>query len=173
MEELSADMAHNAPHWYIAYTLPRHEKAIAQRLDMETIPSYVPLYPEVRSWKTRRVQLDLPLFPCYVFAKIALESKRRLLSAPGVIRLLTVSGAAAIFPDHEMDALQTSLKKWKARPHPFHDRGKRIRLKCGPFAGFEGTIIRRNGKRKLIVTLDLIQSSILLDVDAAEAQLAI
>jgi transcription antitermination factor NusG len=100
-----------------------------------------------------------------------LETRARLLSAPGVVRLLTVSGAAVVFPDEEMDALQSSLKRWSARPCPFHSSKKRIRLKSGPFEGLEGTILRRNGKRKLIVTLDLINSSMLLDIDAADAQL--
>jgi transcription antitermination factor NusG len=162
-----------AQHWYIAYTLPRHEKAIAQRLTGERLSCYVPLYSEARSWKQRRVQLELPLFPCYVFVRMHLEAKTSLLSLPGVVRLLAVSGAAVIFPDQEMEALQASLKRWSARPYPFYCSGKRIRLKTGPFAGLEGTILRRNGKRELIVNLDLIQSSMLLEIDTADAQLCI
>jgi transcription antitermination factor NusG len=172
MEELLMASTHTAAHWYIAYTLPRHEKAIALRLKVEEIPCYVPLYSETRAWKERSVKLELPLFPCYVFAKMVPENRTRLLSAPGVIRLLTVSGAPAVFPDEAMDALQSALRGWHARPCPFHSSGKRIRLTSGPFAGLEGTILRRNGKRKLIVTLDLISSSMSLDIDAADAQLS-
>ena len=172
MEELKTVPSNTAQHWYIAYTLPRHEKAVAQRLGSENIHCYVPLYSETHTWRQRRVKVELPLFPCYVFVKIRPETKARILSSPGLIRLLTASGgAAAVFPDEEMDALQSSLKRWSARPYPFHRSGKRIRLKSGPFAGLEGTILRRNGKRKLIVTLDLISSAMLLDIDMADAQL--
>jgi len=157
--------------WYIAYTLPRHEKVVAQRLDTQNVGSYIPLYSEVRHWRDRRVQVELPLFPGYVFVRMLLTDKGRVLSHPGVIRLLTVNGSMAVFPDDEMVALQSSLTKWKAKPYPFLRSGKRIRVKSGPFAGLEGTILRRNGKRKLVVTLDLIHSSMLLDLDAAEAQL--
>jgi transcription antitermination factor NusG len=172
MEEVIMASTRAAEHWHIAYTLPRHEKAIALRLKVEEIPCYVPLYSETRTWKKRGVKLELPLFPCYVFAKTLPENRTRLLSAPGVIRLLTVSGAPLVFPDEEMDALQSALRDWSARPCPFHSSGKRIHLTSGPFAGLEGTILRRNGKRKLIVTLDLINSSMLLDIDAADAQLS-
>jgi transcription antitermination factor NusG len=171
VEEINRALSNTAQHWYIAYTLPRHEKAIAQRLSYEQIPCYLPLYSETRMWRQRRVKVELPLLPCYVFVKMHLEIKARLLSAPGVVRLLATSGAAVVFPDEEMDALQSCLKRWSARPCPFHSSNKRIRLKSGPFAGLEGSILRRNGKRKLIVTLDLINSSMLLDIDAADAQL--
>ena len=100
------------------------------------------------------------------------DARAKLLSAPGVVRLLKASGAAVVFPDEEMDALQSSLNKWNARPYPFHSSGKRIRLKSGPFAGLQGTILRRNGKRKLIVDLDMINSSMLLDIDMSNAQLS-
>jgi transcription antitermination factor NusG len=173
MEEVNTAHFNAAQHWYVAYTLPRHEKAIAQRLTLEQIPCYVPLYSETRTCRQRRVNLELPLLPCYVFVRMLLEAKSRLLSAPGVIRLLTASGAAVVFPDEEMDALQSSLKRWSAQPYPFPGSGKRIRLKSGPFAGLEGTILRRNGKRKLIVTLDLINSSMSLDIDVADAQVPV
>lgn len=162
---------HTSQHWYIAYTLPRHEKAIAQRLTGGSLSCYLPLYSEARSWNQRRVQLELPLFPCYLFVRMPLEAKTSLLSVPGIVRLLAVSGAAVIFPDKEMEALQTSLNQWSARPYPFHSSGKRVRLKTGPFAGLEGTIQRRNGKRALIVSLDLIQSSMLVEIDTGDAQL--
>lgn len=173
MENVNTAPTKTARQWYIAYTLPKHEKVIAQRLNLEQIPTYVPLYSETRTWRNRRVRLELPLLPCYIFVKMLIESKARLLSAPGVVRLLTAGGTAVIFPDEEMDSLQSSLMKWSARPYPFHDAGKRIRLKSGPFAGLEGTILRRNGKRKLIVTLDLINSSMSLDLDVTDAHLSV
>lgn len=169
MDEPDMRANKNAHRWYIAYTLPRHEKSIASRLRSEQIPCYVPLYSETRTCRHRRVDLELPLFPCYVFVKMLLENRTRLLSVCGVVRLLTLNGTAGVFSDEEMDALQASLKQWGAQPFPFHCPGKRIRIQKGPFAGLEGTILRRNGKRKLVVTLDIINSSMLLDVDVTDA----
>jgi transcription antitermination factor NusG len=61
---------------------------------------------------------------------------------------------------------------WKATPYPFLTAGKQVRITSGPFAGLEGRILRRKGKLRLLVTLELIQSAMLLELDAAEAQLA-
>jgi transcription antitermination factor NusG len=96
----------------------------------------------------------------------------RILSLPGVVRLLTLDGETAAISDDEIEQIRSCVEKWKAQPFPFFSSGKRVRIKSGPFAGLEGTILRRNGKRNLIVTLDLIESAMLLDLDAAEAQLA-
>ncbi len=168
---MKADNVDIGERWYIAYTLARHEKSIAHRLSLENMHCYVPLYSETRMWRQRRVEVSLPLFPCYVFVRMRFEARLRLLSVPGVVRLLTASGSAIIFPDEEMDALRSLLTKWKATPCPFHSSGRRVRLKSGPFAGLEGTILQRNGKRKLIVTLDLIASAMLLDVDTEDTVL--
>lgn len=160
------------PRWHVAYTLPRHEKAIAHRLWLQEIASYVPLYVEIRCWNHRRLHVELPLFPSYVFVRMVRADRGRILSLPGVVRLLTLDGEAAAISDDEIEQIRSCVEKWKAQPFPFFSSGKRVRIKSGPFAGLEGTILRRNGKRNLIVTLDLIESAMLLDLDAAEAQLA-
>jgi transcription antitermination factor NusG len=160
------------PLWYAAYTLPRHEKAVADRLVQQKVESYLPLYSAMRCWNHRRMEVELPLFPGYVFVKMLLADRVRILSRPGIIRLVSFSGSPAVLPDEEIERLQSSLMIWKAKPYPFLTAGKQVRIKSGPFAGLEGKILRRKGKIRLLVTLELIQSAILLEVDAAEAQLA-
>jgi len=160
------------PRWYVAYTLPRHEKAVADRLVQQNVQSYLPLYPAVRFWNHRRIEVELPLFPGYVFIRMLLADRIRILSRPGIIRLVSFNGNPAVLPDEEVERLQSSLAIWKATPYPFLTAGKQVRIKSGPFAGLEGKILRRKGKIRLLVTLDLIQSAMLLELDAAEAQLA-
>ena len=172
METIGLVKEIDRPRWYVVYTLPRHEKAVANRLISQRITSYLPLYSTVRCWNQRRVEVELPLFPGYVFVRMLLSDKIRILSRPGIIRLLSANGNLVVFSDEEMESLQSSLAIWKAKPYPFLTSGKQVRIKSGPFAGLEGTILRRKGKMRLLVTLDLIQSAMLLEVDAAEAQLA-
>jgi transcription antitermination factor NusG len=117
------------------------------------------------------MEVELPLFPGYVFVKMLLDDRVRILSRPGIIRLVSFSGSPAVLPDEEIERLQSSLMIWKAKPYPFLTAGKQVRIKSGCFAGLEGKILRRKGKIRLLVTLELIQSAMLLEVDAAEAQL--
>jgi len=160
------------PHWYVAYTLPRHEKSIADRLINQDVQTYLPLYSSVRKWNRRYVEIELPLFPGYVFVKMAITNRVRVLTHPGIIRLVGFNGNAVAIPDGEVERLRSLLAVWKAEPYPFLTAGKQIRIKSGPFANLEGRIIRRKGKMRLIVSLELIQRAILLEMDAAEAQLA-
>lgn len=172
MDETRSITKIDRPYWYILYTLPRHEKAVASRIISQGVESYLPLYSVVRCWNSRRVEVDLPLFPGYVFVRMLLSDRTRILSRPGIIRLLSVNGSLAIFPDEEMESLRASLAIWKAKPYPFLISGKQVRIRSGPFAGLQGTISRRKGKMRLLVTLDIIQSAILIELDAAEVELA-
>lgn len=160
------------PHWYVAYTLPRHEKSVAERLIHQDVETYLPLHSSVRKWNRRYVEVELPLFPGYVFVKMVITDRVRVLAQPGVIRLIGFNGNAVAMPDGEVERLRSLLAVWKAEPYPFLTVGKQIRIKSGPFANLEGRIIRRKGKMRLIVSLELIQRAILLEIDAAEAQLA-
>lgn len=159
-------------HWYAAYTLPRHEKTVADRLLKEEIEAYLPLYLAVRRWNLRKVKLELPLFPGYVFVKMLITERVRVLANPGVIRLVGTNGKAAALPDGEIETLRSTLAIYKAEPYPYLAAGKRIRIRSGPLAGLEGKIVRRKGKTRLVASMDLIQRSILLELDAAEAHLA-
>ena len=159
------------PHWYAAYTLPRHEKSIACHLMQQNVETYLPLYSSVRKWNRRYAEVELPLFPGYVFIKIAMRDRVRILAHPGVIRLIGSNGGAISIPDDEVEKLQSLLATWKAEPYPFLTAGRKVRIKSGPFASLEGRIIRRKGKMRLIVSLEPIQRAFLLEMDAADAQL--
>jgi len=173
MEMMDLVKETDSSHWYAAYTLPRHEKSVADRLiHQEVLESYLPLYSAVRYWNRRRIEVELPLFPGYVFVKMHFTDRIRILSLPGIIRLVSFNGYPAVLSDEEIAKLRTSLRNWKATPYPFITVGKQVRIRSGPFAGLEGRVLRRKGKTRLVVTLDLIQSAMLLEFDAVEAQLA-
>src|SRR5271157_5605311 len=76
------------PHWYAAYTCANHEKRVALQLERRSLECFLPLYESVRRWKDRRVRLELPLFPGYVFVRLALRDRLQVLQVPGVARLV-------------------------------------------------------------------------------------
>jgi transcription antitermination factor NusG len=158
--------------WYAAYTFPRHEKAVADRLRNIEIEAYLPLYGAVHCWNHRRVKVELPLFPGYVFVRMNILDKAQILGHPGVIRMVDFNGKAAVLPDDEIRQLRTALAMYKAEPYPFLTAGKRVRIKSGPLVGLEGIIIRRKGTVRLIVLINLIRRAIRFELDAADAQLA-
>ena len=162
--------AADSPPWYAVYTLPRHEKAVAEHLAFRQVETYLPLYLSARRWAGRRALVQLPLFPGYVFVRIAARERVRVLEHPSVLRLVTFGGRPAPLAEGEIEQLRAALELGKAEPFPYLVPGKRIRVKSGPLVGVEGTILRRKGKMRLVVSVEAIQRSIIFDFDATDLE---
>jgi transcription antitermination factor NusG len=159
------------PHWYAAYTCAKHEKRVAAELVAREVQHFLPLYSSVRRWKDRRVQLDLALFPGYVFVRLALRDRLQVLQIPSVVRLVGFGGLPTALPDVEMEILREGLCQGsRAEPHPFLTIGRRVRITAGPFAGLEGVLKHKKSNLRVVVSLELIQRSVAVDVDAADVQ---
>ena len=156
--------------WYAAYTLPRHEKVVAEQLGLRQVETYLPFYLSARRWAERRALVELPLFPGYVFVRIRAGERIRVLDHPGVLRLVTFNGRPAPLPDGEIERLRAALELGKAEPLPFLVPGRCVRVRSGPLAGLEGTILRRKGRMRLVVSVEAIQQSIIFDLDATDVE---
>lgn len=157
--------------WYAAYTSANHEKRVAEQLVQRSVEHFLPLYASVRKWKDRRVKLDLPLFPGYVFVQMALRDRLQVMQIPGVANLVGFGGTPTALPEGEIEALRTSLGSGvRAEPHPFLTAGRRVRIKAGPLEGREGILLRRKGSLRVVLSIELIQRSIVVDVDVADVQ---
>lgn len=159
------------PHWYAAYTCANHEKRVAAELQARAVEQFLPLYRSVRRWKDRRVSLELPLFPGYVFVRLALIDRLRVLQIPSLVRLVGFNGQPTALPDADMQILRSGLcQSLHAEPHPFLTIGRRVYITGGPFEGLEGILRRKKSLLRVIVSLELIQRSVAVDVDAADVR---
>jgi len=157
--------------WFAAYTSPRHEKKIAQQMQENRIECFLPLYRSVRRWKDRRKEIDLPLFPGYIFVHIALKDRLQVLQVPGVVQFISFSGKPAVVPDVEIEALSKGLSGGlRAQPHPYLKIGKRVRVHSGPMSGVEGILVRRKEKYRVVLSIHLIQRSVAVEVDESEVE---
>jgi len=156
------------PRWYAAYTSANHEKRVAEQLGVRDIEHFLPLYSSVRRWKDRRVTLRLPLFPGYVFVNISLRDRSRVLELPGVARLVGFSGKPTPLSHQEIEGLRRALAEGlRAEPHPYLTIGRCVRITAGALAGREGTLTRWKGDLRVVLSLELIQRSISVEVDAS------
>src|SRR5277367_4718907 len=78
----------HAESWYALHTRSRHEKIVAQRLAEWGVTTFLPMVTEVRRWSDRKKSVQLPLFGCYVFVKLAPigEERLRVLRIDGVFK---------------------------------------------------------------------------------------
>jgi transcription antitermination factor NusG len=163
---------HSGPRWYAAYTRARHEKAVTEQLDRKSVETFLPLYETLRRWKNGQHRVALPLFPGYTFVRITLEDQLVILKVPGVVRLVGFNGSPAPLADEEVERLHQVLARgMRAEPHPFLSIGRRVRITAGPLAGHEGILVRRKGNMRVVLSVNLIQRSVALDMDALSLEI--
>jgi transcription antitermination factor NusG len=126
---------------------------------------FLPVYKSVRRWKDRRKVLELPLFPGYVFVRLALRERLRVLELPGVIEFVSLGARPSALPESEIESLRNGLHYACARPHPYLRVGHHVRVHSGAMAGLEGILIRKKDKPRVVVSIVLLHRSIAVEVD--------
>jgi len=162
---------YSQPHWYAAYTCANHEKTTAAQMVQHGIGHFLPTYESVRRWKDRRVRLDTPLFPGYVFVFLALRDRINVLQVPGVVHLVSFNGHPAPLPTDLIADLRKWLNELRVEPHPFLTIGRRVRIRSGPLQGTVGILLRRKNDCRVVLSVDLIQRSVAVEVDLVDLEL--
>ena len=157
------------PRWYVAQIRAQHERRVSEQLGQRSIANFLPLYERVSKWKDRRVRLQVPLFAGYIFVCVALCERVRVLEIPSLVRLVGFGGQPEALPDDEIEGIRNSLNfKLPAEPHPYLTIGRRVRISRGPLCGVEGILVRKKSSIRLILSVDLIQRSMAVEIDAAD-----
>jgi transcription antitermination factor NusG len=157
------------PLWYAAYTSANHEKRVARHLESRSVECFLPVYESVRQWKDRRVRLELPLFPGYVFVRLALRDRLQVLQIPGIARLVGFDGHPAAVPNEDMEAVRACLSgKHSIQPHRYLKQGQRVRVLRGPLAGLTGIVVRQKNCTRFVISLDLLMRSVSVEVDTSD-----
>jgi len=155
-------------HWYAAYTSANHEKRVAEQLDLRAVKHFLPLYKTVRRWKDRQVRLEKPLFPGYVFVRLALVNRLSVLQIPSVARLVGFNGQPSVVPDAEIEAVKSCVAcGMQAEPYPYLNVGRRARITAGALAGYEGVLVRYKGHYRVVLSIESVTQSIAVEVDAS------
>src|SRR5215472_4077999 len=166
--QLGAEAAAEAQ-WFAAYTSGNHEKRVAQRLESRAVEHFLPVYESVRRWKDRRVRLQMPLFPGYVFVRMDLRDRLRVLAIPGVARLVGFNGRPTAVPAEDIEAIRACLAgKRDVQPHPYVRCGQRVRVLSGPLAGFSGVVVRQKNRTRFVVSFDVLERSVSVEMDDSD-----
>jgi len=170
MDRLASAQTFSA-NWFAAYTSSRHEKRVASYFADRQIESFLPLYATRHRWKNRcEMNLELPLFPNYVFVRIDPRERACVLEVPGVVSLVGFGRTLAPLSDFEIEALRSGLGQRKIEPHPYLVIGERVRIKCGPMAGMQGVLVRRKSNFRVVLALDVIMRCVAVEVDADDLE---
>ena len=159
------------PQWYAVYTCANQEKRVADQFLDRRVEYFLPTFETVRRWKDRRVRIRQPLFSGYLFVRLALKERLRVLQVPSVVRLVGFNGCPTALSDHEIETLRTSLDpELGPLPHPYLKEGKRVRIVRGPLYGAEGKLVRKKTVFRFVLEMNLIMRALSVEVDAADVQ---
>lgn len=157
--------------WWAVYTRHQHEKTVARLLSGKGIEVFLPLYDSRRRWKDRAKLLSLPLFPCYLFVRGGADWRLPILSTPGVHALLTFGDVIARVPEREIQAIRRSVESpLPVQPHPFIERGIRVRVTRGALEGLEGVFVRTKSQHRLVLSVDLLAQSVGVEISASDVE---
>jgi len=157
--------------WFAVYTRSNHEKSVAEQMEKRSIERFLPTYEVVRKWKDRRMRLSVPLFPGYVFVRFAFDHRIGVLAVPGVVRLVGFNGQPAALAESEIETLRLfDGKRICAEPHPYLTTGRKVRVIRGALIGLEGVLVRKKGIARLLLSIDLIRQSAIIEVDSADVE---
>ena len=154
--------------WYAVHTQARHEKVVANRLAEQGVTTFLPLVTSVHRWSDRIKKVELPLYSCYVFARIEPnnEQRNRVCRTSGVFGIVGTRSEGTPIPDHEIDSVRGFLNEslpWSV--HPFLKIGQRVRVRGGSMDGVEGILVARNGEASLVISIHAIKRSLAIRIE--------
>jgi transcription antitermination factor NusG len=153
--------------WYALIVRSRQEKVVALALDAKAFETLLPLYRNRNPASIRQREFILPLFPGYVFCRFDAALRRPVVSIPGVISIVSFGKTLASIPDQEIKALQMLVASNLAMTNcAYYASGDRVLLDAGPLRGIEGVLDRRSGPDRFVVSINLLQRSVSVAVQA-------
>ncbi len=154
-----------ARNWWCIYTRSRHEKKLSRHLSSLRIPHYCPLVAKrYRSPNGRIRTVSMPLFPNYIFLFGNDEERYQALTTNAVSRITQVEYVDELVAD--LRQIQMAIRaNVPLTPEARIVAGQLVRVRTGPFRGYDGVVIRREGKTRLLLAVRFLEQGASMEID--------
>jgi transcription antitermination factor NusG len=157
--------------WFAIFTVPQNEKSVVRHLNLREVESFLPSYETVRVWKNRqRVKTILPLFPTYLFVHINSRERVRVLESPGVLQIVGNGRESVPVADADIETLRAGVTARLVEPYLDLVIGEKVRVKSGILQGVEGTLVRRSGGDRFVLSFETINQHAAIQVSAEDLE---
>ena len=154
--------------WFAVNTRARYEEFVAKQVRGKGYDVFLPVYKAKRRWSDRTKELELPLFPGYLFCRFDPVQRLPIITIPGVIQIVGVGKTPVPVDEEEIISIQkASVTDVPREPWPFAHIGEKVRIERGPLFGIEGVLLNVKGGHRLVLSVTLLQRSVALEIDGS------
>jgi transcription antitermination factor NusG len=151
--------------WYALYVRSRHERVVESALKGKGYTAFSPFFRTKRKRVDRTAEIEIPLFPGYVFCHFNPNKRLPILTTPGIVEIVPANKPHPV-DDTEISSIRTlTLSGLPVQPWPFLTSGQRIRLHAGPLMGAEGIFLRVKDAYHLVVSVSLLRRAVSVVVE--------
>jgi transcription termination/antitermination protein NusG len=151
--------------WFALRVRPNYEKPVALALRGKGLQEFLPLIHVRKQWSDRIKEMDVPLFPGYLFCRLNLEDRMPVITTPGFLYLVGVGKQPEAVDESEISAIQSVLESGlTVTPWPTLMVGQRVQLKYGPLRGLQGVLTKIANQHRMYVSVTLLKRSVSVEV---------
>jgi len=163
----AVDESSAPPAWYAVMVKHQHERPLESALRHKGFEALAPFYRTRKRWSDRVKEIELPLFPGYLFCHFHFDQRIGVLDIPGISRVVSFNGCPVPIPTEEIAAIRAVMDaKAVVRPWPHLKAGDRVRIERGALRGIEGTLLREKELFRLVIGIEMLQRSVAVEIDA-------
>jgi transcription antitermination factor NusG len=152
--------------WFALQVRPNHERVVQGALRTRGYAEFLPLYRKRSRWSDRVKDIDLPLFPGYIFSNFDPDRRLPILTSPGVVSIVGVGRHPEPVNESELNAVRRFVEsRFPIMPWPFLQAGDLVVIEQGSLAGLEGILVETKGQYRVVVSLGLLQRSVSVEID--------
>jgi transcription antitermination factor NusG len=152
--------------WFAILARSGRENTACLLLENAGYECYLPVVKCTRQWSDRTKEIELPLFPGYLFCRMDSHNRLGVLMTPGVIQIVGVGKTPLPVEEEEIAAIQRVGKSGlAAMPWPHLRVGHSVRIEDGPLRGLTGIVVKIKSGLKLVLSVSLLQRSVAVEID--------
>jgi transcription antitermination factor NusG len=152
--------------WFAILARTGREKNATLLLENGGYECYLPIIRFKRQWSDRVKEIEVPMFPGYLFCRLNPHHRLPVLMTPGVIQIVGVGKTPVPVEEEEISAIQRVARSGiPTMPWPYLQVGHVARIENGPLRGLTGIVIKIKSGLKLVLSVSLLQRSVAVEID--------
>lgn len=158
--------------WFVIWAESRAEKKVEQRMAAMGLSPWLPIVKERHRWSDRWREVEVPLFPGYLFAKAANAEWHQILRTPGVLTVVKEGGKVALLTDGLVTSLRDAIERVGVVPEAVTERvdyapGDEVIVQEGVLRGVRGIVRERRSRRQLVIWVAEIGRGVAFTIGSA------